>query len=147
MLFLARKPSCLNQGTNMHMYSTIYKHKTVQNSYKQICQWISNYLFCEVLWIIINSFLLYKTLTYRLESCGLHLDYCLGSHSDGTLSLQRIHWWANYVMLNLSKFVLINKQTRLPLGWPEGEHIFSKFKFFGWTFLLKCDLPTHADIL
>ncbi len=34
-----------------------------------------------------------------LESCGLFVDYCdvfisgLNSHTDGTHSLQRIHWW------------------------------------------------------
>ncbi len=39
-----------------------------------------------------------------LESCGLPVDYCdvliscLNSHSDGTHSLQRIHWWASDVM-------------------------------------------------
>ncbi len=49
------------------------------------------------------SYSLFKTL---IESCGLLVDYCdvfiscLGSHSDGTHSLQRIHWWANDVMLN-----------------------------------------------
>ncbi len=30
---------------------------------------------------------------------------CLYSHSDGTHSLQRIHWWASDVMLNFSKSV------------------------------------------
>ncbi len=44
------------------------------------------------------SFWLYKTLTDGLEWCGLLVDYCdvfiscLDSHSDGTHSLQRIHW-------------------------------------------------------
>ncbi len=38
-------------------------------------------------------------LTDGLEWCGLLVDYCdvfiscLDSHSDGTHSLQRIHWW------------------------------------------------------
>ncbi len=41
-----------------------------------------------------------------LESCGLLVDYCdifiscLDSHSDGTHSPQRIHWWTSDVMLN-----------------------------------------------
>ncbi len=41
-----------------------------------------------------------------LEMCGLLVDHfdvfisCLDSHSDGTHSLQRIHWWAGDVMLN-----------------------------------------------
>ncbi len=29
---------------------------------------------------------------------------CLDSHSDGTHSLQRIHWWSSDLMLNFSKF-------------------------------------------
>ncbi len=45
-----------------------------------------------------HSFSLYKMLNDALESCGLVVDYCEGfmscleSHSDGTHSLQRIHW-------------------------------------------------------
>ncbi len=41
-----------------------------------------------------------------LESCGLLVDYCvvfiscLDSHSDGTHSLQRIHWCASDGMLH-----------------------------------------------
>ncbi len=31
----------------------------------------------------------------------LMFNSCLDSHSDGTHSLQRIHWWASEVMLNL----------------------------------------------
>ncbi len=37
------------------------------------------------------------------------LLWCFDSHSDGTHSLQRIHWWASDVMLNFSKSVLIKK--------------------------------------
>ncbi len=43
------------------------------------------------------------------------------AHSDGTHSLQRIHWWARDVMLHFSKSVLMKKQPHLPLGWPEQE--------------------------
>ncbi len=41
--------------------------------------------------------------------CGLLVDYCdvfiscLDSHSDGTHSLQRIHWWASDAILHFSK--------------------------------------------
>ncbi len=58
-----------------------------------------------------HSLSLYKTLTDGLELCGLLVDYCdvfisyLDSHSDGTHSLQRIHWWASDVMLLFSKSV------------------------------------------
>ncbi len=62
-----------------------------------------------------HSFLLHMTLIDGLESCGLLVDYCdgliscLNSHSDGTHSLQKIHWGANYVMLNFSKSVRMKK--------------------------------------
>ncbi len=45
-----------------------------------------------------RSFLLHKTLFNGLETCGLLVNYCdvfiscLDSHSDGTHSLQRIHF-------------------------------------------------------
>ncbi len=46
---------------------------------------------------------------------------CLDSHSDGTRSLQRIHWWASDAMLHFSKSVMLKKQIHLYLGRPEGE--------------------------
>ncbi len=48
-------------------------------------------------------------------TCELLVDYCdtfiscLTSHSDGTHSLQRIHWWASDAMLNLSEPVSMKK--------------------------------------
>ncbi len=48
---------------------------------------------------------------------------CLNSHSDGTHSLQRIHWRASEIMLKFSKTVLRNKQAHLHLACP--EYIFS----------------------
>ncbi len=62
------------------------------------------------------------------------VDYCdvfLDSHSDGTHSLQRIHWWSSDVMLNFSKSVLIKTQTHLGLGCPEDKKSKSKL----WQFL------------
>ncbi len=62
-----------------------------------------------------------KMLIDGLEFCGLLADYCdvlnsyLDSHSDGTHSLQRIHWWASDALLDLSKSVLMKKQTHLHL--------------------------------
>ncbi len=52
---------------------------------------------------------------------------CLDSHSDGTHSLLRIHWWASAGMLHFSKSVPMKGQI-INLGWPEGEYILSKFK-------------------
>ncbi len=80
-----------------------------------------------------HRFSLHKMLTDGLEWCGLLVDYCdvfiscLDSHSDGTHSLQRIHWWASHVVLHFSKSVPMKKETHLYLGWPKGEYIFSKF--------------------
>ncbi len=39
---------------------------------------------------------------------------CLDSHSDGTHSLQRIHWWASDVKLGFSKSVSMRKPPHLP---------------------------------
>ncbi len=57
----------------------------------------------------------HKMLINGLELHGLLVDYCdvfiscLGSHSDGTHSLQRIYWWASDVMIHFSKSVLMKK--------------------------------------
>ncbi len=40
---------------------------------------------------------------------------CLDSHSDGTHSLQMMHWWPSNVMLHFSKSVLMKKETHLHL--------------------------------
>ncbi len=54
-------------------------------------------------------FSLHKMLTDRLESCGILVDYCdvfiswLDSHSDGTHSLLRIHWWVRWWNANFLK--------------------------------------------
>ncbi len=72
-----------------------------------------------------HSLSLHMMLTDVLEWFGLFVDYCdyfiscIDSHSDGTHSLQRIHWWASDGMLHLSKYILMKKQTHLHLGWPE----------------------------
>ncbi len=89
-----------------------------------------------------HIFLLHETLIDGLESCGLLMDdcdvfiSCLDPHSDGTHSLQRIHWWASDVMLKFSTSVPMKKQTHQHLGWPEGEYIYSKFPFC-WELILK----------
>ncbi len=110
-----------------------------------------------ILFIYTLSFLLHKMLIDELESCGLICDVfssCLDSHSDGTHSMHRIHWWASDVMLNFTKSILIKKH--LHLGWAEGEYIF----IFGWTIHLmkkaknpyspvkghNCDFTINFDI-
>ncbi len=62
------------------------------------------------------SFSLHRTSIDGLEWCGLLVDYCdvfiscLDSHSDGTHSLQRIHWWGSDVMLQFFKYVLMKNK-------------------------------------
>ncbi len=64
---------------------------------------------------------------------------CLDPNSDGTHSLQRIHWWASDLMLNFSKSVPMKKQTHLHLGWPEGEYIelIIIIRIINWTIPFK----------
>ncbi len=62
-------------------------------------------------------------------SCDVFIS-CLDSHSDGTHSLQRIHWWASDVMLHFSKSFLIKKQTHLHL---DGLSAFLRNLNLGWT--------------
>ncbi len=56
---------------------------------------------------------------------------CLDSHSDGTHSLQRIHWWASDGMLNFPN--LMKKQTYQHLN------IFNKY-----FFLVKCHFTDYC---
>ncbi len=61
----------------------------------------------------------------------------LDSYSDGTHSLKRIHWWANYVMLNFSKsvpmffvcFFSSSSTSWMAWGWIHFQQTF----IFGWT--------------
>ncbi len=42
------------------------------------------------------------------------------SHSDGTHSLQRIHWWASDVVQIFSKSVLMNKNSSISwMAWGQ----------------------------
>ncbi len=70
-----------------------------------------------------NSFSFHKMLIDELKLCGSSNVFisCLNS-SDGTHSLQRIHWWKTDV--NFFKYVLIKKQTYLHLRWPYLQQIF-----------------------
>ncbi len=74
-----------------------------------------------------------------MEWCVLLVDYCdvfiscLDSNSDGTHSLQSIHWWASDAMLHFSKSVLMKKQTHLHL--PKGEYIVIKLNILGELFI------------
>ncbi len=75
-----------------------------------------------------NSFCLLKMLTDGLVCVDylwiivMFLFSCLDSHSDGTHSLQRIHWWATVMNCYISP--KSDEET-----WPEGE------KYIQWMFL------------
>ncbi len=78
----------------------------------------------------------HKTLIYGLEWCGLLWFFisCLDSYCDGTHSLQRIHWWASDIMLNVSKSVMMKRQTHLHLGWPKCDFQFWLNHSFNFIF-------------
>ncbi len=99
--------------------------KTVQNSSKRICRWILTWednrgwiSFTEeaFLWVIDSNFDQWQ-FKVKQDINWLLMDYCdvfiscLDSHSDGTHSLQRIHWWSSDVMLNFSKSALMKKNA------------------------------------
>ncbi len=77
--------------------------------------------------------ILHKMLTDGLEWCGSLVDYCDVfiscldfRHSDGTHSLQTIHWWESNAMINSSKSFLKQTPTSL-MAWGWVTFI------FGWT--------------
>ncbi len=67
-------------------------------------------------------------------ACGLYVFIsCLDSHSDGTHSLQRIHWWTGDVMLNFSK-ICSDEETNTSTCWMAGGRVnFKQIFIFGWT--------------
>ncbi len=65
-----------------------------------------------------------------MDYCDVFIS-CLDTRSDGTHSLQRIHWWASDVMLNYSKSVLMKKETELHFH----EYIFKQILILGELFL------------
>ncbi len=92
------------------------------------------------------SILLHKSLIDRHELMGSHVDYllyvffsCLDSHSDGTHSQQRIHWWAS-IIAKFLQIILTKKQTHQHI-WdgPKVSQLFFRifFFFFGLTITIK----------
>ncbi len=90
----------------------------------------------------------HKMLTDRLEWCGLLVGYCdvfiscSDSHSDGTHSLQRIHWLESDEML-LDKCIQMKKQTPLHLWVAWGWVHFHKIFIFDGTHWLILMAPIH----
>ncbi len=112
-------------------------------SMKKAMLWIENSYLCRsndlplkmsswwICFLQTHSFLLHKMLIDGLDLCGLLVDYCdvfVSSHSDGTHSLPKIHWWASHVMLNFLKSVETN------FGWPDTK--FYQIFIFGLTIYL-----------
>ncbi len=64
-----------------------------------------------------------------VDYCDVFIS-CLDSHSDGTHSLQRIHWWASVVMLHFSKS---DEETNSSTSWMAWGWV---NVHFGWTFPL-----------
>ncbi len=92
--------------------------------------WITNSNYCRKQWFkcLNNGFVCYNHAAFYFTRCSLmdwsHVDYlwvivmflsAVWTHSDGTHSLQRIHWWARDIMFNFSKSVLM--QSSLIFGW------------------------------
>ncbi len=71
----------------------------------------------------------------------LVFNSCLDSCSDGTHSLQSIHYWASDVMLNFWKSVPTKKQTHL--GWTEVDFLFLTAV---WTLVLTAPIHCRASI-
>ncbi len=68
------------------------------------------------------------------------------THSDGTHSLQRSHWWASDVMQHFSKLVpdeLTNASTWMP--WGRGN--FQQYFIFRRTFFLVCFCCHSVDVI
>ncbi len=94
----------------------------IMNSYLSRKQWFedNNVLMMDLYITKTDNFWLHKL---DLMDCSC-VDYCdvfiscLNTHSDGTHSLQWIHWWASDGMLHLSKSVPMMKK---------GEYILSTF--------------------
>ncbi len=100
------------------------------------------YLFRIILMCSCSSPELDKRTFFNRESSFMDrtlLFYPKAPISDGTHSLQGIHWWATDVLLKFCKSVLIKKMNSyIYLGWPEVEYIFSKYNFLGELFLYCC---------
>ncbi len=68
------------------------------------------------------------------QLCGLL--WCHSSPSEGTHSLQRMHWWASDVMLHFSKYVLMKKRSStswMTYEWIKCHTFFISGGLFIWS--------------
>ncbi len=93
----------LQTKTALNKYVCGFWFQEMDFSLEEVLLWIMDSYFDQKLCFKVKNdefVSLLKTLTDGLECCVLLVDYCdvfiscLDSHSDGTHSLQRIHWWA-----------------------------------------------------
>ncbi len=63
-----------------------------------------------------------------VDYCDVFIS-CLDSHSDGTHSLQSIHWWCNATFLQICSLEETNSFTSW-MAWECVKQIFSKFLFW-----------------
>ncbi len=124
--------SCVNQGRYMHRSSTVYK-KTVLNKYVGgfWCERTTGHGVIMDYGILarnngfkhLDGFVSYKNVAFHFTMLTMvwsGVDYCdvfiscLDSHSDGTHSLQRIHWLASD-----AKFLKIcsNEEINSSISW------------------------------
>ncbi len=66
--------------------------------------------------------------------------------TDGTHSLQMIHWWASYVMLHFSKSFLMKKQTHLHLERSANVHFWGNHSFNNYREVLKYFVCFPVDL-
>ncbi len=79
--------------------------------------------------VLINSFILAsQDVNWWTGVVWIIVMFLSDSHSDGTHSLQRIHWCN-------ATFLQTWWRHKLELGCPEDEHILSKFSFLGELYL------------
>ncbi len=136
----------------MHRSSSVCKWKQSKTDLnKYTCRFwcerttggsIMDSLWTHILCALMNAGFRFTRLDWnRVDYLWCYCDAfisCLDSHSDGTHSLQRIHWWASDVMQIFSKSVLMKKQTHLHLGWYGMSTFSANFHFrvsLRWTSL------------
>jgi len=82
-------------------------------------------------WFLTKTYLSSQDINWWTGVVWITVMFLSDSHSDGTHSLQSIHWWVMQCYISPN---LMQKQTHLYFGWPEGwREIGSKCIFFLWT--------------
>ncbi len=132
-----KKSSHLIQEWNMHRSSV----QTIQSSSKLICWWIlmwgqqGMYFPWGSVFMIMNWYFSQKLPDYDV------FISCLDSHSDGTHSLQRIHWWAIWAW---AKFLQIcSVVEKVTYTWQ--QFVFACFVW--WNNQIKSHIKSYLSVL